>query len=253
MTQLRALYSPFAFAQQFRTCQCYDAVSAVLAKKEGNDKEGSLAPRAFAKLQRIGAAAHNDGDSDESYGYSPVQVVLGWLLHHKGVGVVPGTTDAQHLAENSPLSLGSMPKFSPREALDIENAVTALVTGVDIPDAEVSLVQERGEAALSANAASKEALVERSDHAGRTSAEAEVVATFFNALPQKSVRIFHVHPHSGEQMQISHSIPPGRSGRIIVNREDVLIAYDGHGVAVKKFLVEDGTNSGNVDFSVESS
>jgi len=86
------------------------------------------------------------------------------------------------------------------------------------------------------------------DHGGGTG----IVATFFNTLPRNNVRIFHVHPESGEQIQISHSIPPGRSGRMIVNRNDVLIAYDGHGVAVKKFLVEELRGNGSVDFSVEA-
>ena len=76
-----------------------------------------------------------------------------------------------------------------------------------------------------------------------------VVATFFNTL-HRNIRIFQVHPETGRQIQLSQSIPPGRSGRLIVRPADVLIAYDGHGVAVKKFLVE-GFNDGRMDFSME--
>ena len=40
---------------------------------------------------------------------------------------------------------------------------------------------------------------------------------------------------------------------MIVNIDDVLIAYDGHGVAVKKFLVETSAGNGeSVDFIIES-
>lgn len=65
--------------------QCYDVASTIM---NGKDK----AHGAYQKLERLGAK-HNGGSSDESsYGYSPVQVVLGWLVHHRGVGVIPGTT-----------------------------------------------------------------------------------------------------------------------------------------------------------------
>jgi hypothetical protein len=68
-----------------------------------------------------------------------------------------------------------------------------------------------------------------------------------------------MQPVTGEQIQLSHGIPPGRSGRMIVDVDDVLIAYDAHGSAVKKFLVKrltgnDGSSNGggSVDFTVES-
>ena len=65
--------------------QCDDVASTIM---NGKDK----AHGAYQKLERLGAK-HNGGSSDESsYGYSPVQVVLGWLVHHRGVGVIPGTT-----------------------------------------------------------------------------------------------------------------------------------------------------------------
>jgi len=65
--------------------QCYDVASTIMNGKE-------KAHGAYQKLERLGAK-HNGGSSDESsYGYSPVQVVLGWLVHHRGVGVIPGTT-----------------------------------------------------------------------------------------------------------------------------------------------------------------
>ena len=76
-----------------------------------------------------------------------------------------------------------------------------------------------------------------------------VIATFFNTL-HRNIRIFQVHPETGRQIQLSQSIPPGRSGRLIVRPDDVLIAYDGHGVAVKKFLVE-GSSDGRIDFSMD--
>ena len=97
-----------------------------------------------------------------------------------------------------------------------------------------------------------------------------MVAIFLNALPRsppRSVRMFLVHPDTGEQVQLSHAIPPGRSGRLIANVGDVLVAYDGYGSAVGKFLVEgpsgsssssssgneSDSSSGSVDFVVEES
>ncbi|KAL3783983.1 hypothetical protein HJC23_013363 [Cyclotella cryptica] len=77
-----------------------------------------------------------------------------------------------------------------------------------------------------------------------------VVANFFNSL-KRNVRIFRVHPKTGSQMQLSSSILLGKSGCILVDVYDVFIAYDGHGVVVKKFLVEADENVGTVDFTVE--
>jgi hypothetical protein len=187
-------------------------------------------------------------------------VALGYLVRHRGVGVVPGTTDASHLAENSPSSLGGMRMFSPREVLDIETALLALVNGEDAavaPDAAggaIGVVWGEGD--------------DVSDGGGEGGG---VVATFHNALPRsppRSVRMFLVHPHTGEQVQLSRAIPPGRSGRLIANVGDVLVAYDGCGSAVGKFLVEGPSGSsssssslgnesnnsgGSVDFVVEES
>ncbi|KAL7529533.1 hypothetical protein ACHAXR_003017, partial [Thalassiosira sp. AJA248-18] len=233
--------------------QCYDVASTILNGREG-------APSAYAKLERIGATHGAMVDNDEqdwiggkssdssgdAYGYSPVQVVLGWLVHHRGVGVVPGTTNGAHLAENSPMSLGSMPRFSPREALDVETAVLALVNAEEIDEDSNGTSANGAEEVIDASGSHHGTI--NSSLGVSIEGEEGVVATFFNTLPSRSIRIFHVHPGSGEQMQLSHSIPPGRSGRMIVNTEDVLIAYDGHGVAVKKFLVEEEVN-GSVDFA----
>ena len=212
--------------------QCIDAASAVLTGK-------STAPEAYATLERMGAK-HGSVDED---GYSAVQLVLGWLVQ-RGVGVFPGTTSATHLAENSPLTLASMPKFSPRENLDIETALLTIV------NSKGSNTNENGEITENdgiepVNTASMN--VELT--ANGSQLDGGVVATFFNTL-QRNVRIFQVHPETGRQIQLSRAIPPGRNGRLIVQPDDVLIAYDAYGVAVKKFLVEEDT-SGSVDFTCE--
>jgi diketogulonate reductase-like aldo/keto reductase len=224
--------------------QCYDVVSTVLKGKES-------APVAYSKLVRIGAK-HGGLMEEEGDGYSPIQVVLGYLVHHRGVGVIPGTTNDGHLAENSPSSLGNMQRFGPREVLDIETSLLALVNGKDdtTSDDADTLGKTIGEERfVTANGSVME------DVDDTTKEEGGVVVTFFNTLPHpRSVRIFQIHPSTGEQIQLSHGIPPGRSGRMIVNIDDVLIAYDGHGVAVKKFLVEKSSGNGeSVDFIIESS
>lgn len=219
--------------------QCIDAASTILAGKE-------TAPKAYATLERIGAM-HGSLDEGEGvsgvYGYSPIQVVLGWLVQ-RGVGVVPGTTNPAHLAENSPVSLASMPKFSPRENLDIENAILAIVNGEDESDAESGELASITQAELGSQAENVEVT------ATGNQLDGGVIATFFNTF-HRNIRIFQVHPETGRQIQLSRSIPPGRSGRLIVRPDDVLIAYDGHGVAVKKFLVE-GSSEGRIDFSMDS-
>ena len=153
-------------------------------------------------------------------------------------------TDASHLAENSPSVIGDMPRFTPREVLEVEMAVLSLVKDVEMN--VLSLVDEEDFDISTSDV--EEASIESGNG---------IVATFFNSLPSsRSVKIFQIHPTTGEQIQISHAIPSGRSGRMIVNVNDVLVAYDGHGVAVKKFLVEDDSKegeekgSGSVDFTV---
>ena len=139
-----------------------------------------------------------------------------------------------------------MPRFTPREVLEVEMAVLSLVKDVEMN--VLSLVDEED---------TEDFDISRSDvEEASIEAGSGIVATFFNSLPSsRSVKIFQIHPTTGEQIQISHAIPSGRSGRMIVNVNDVLVAYDGHGVAVKKFLVEDdnkgeGKGSGSVDFTV---
>ena len=228
--------------------QVYDAPSTVLTGRE-------RAPRAYARLERMGARhggiQEGVGDVYGGYGYSAIQMVLGWLVQ-KGVGVIPGTKNLQHLVENGPMTLMSMPRFTAREMLDVEMAVLALMKGEDLEGEKM----ERNEKKIPAVVMGEDALLahgmeEISPHNEESFNihEEGVVATFFNAL-RRNIRIFQVHPRTGQQLQVSKSIPPGRSGRIIVNPRDVLIAYDGHGVAVKKFLVEDN-HGGRVDFSVE--
>ncbi|KAL7462911.1 hypothetical protein ACHAXS_003286 [Conticribra weissflogii] len=200
-----------------------------------------------------------DGNKS-SYGYSAIQMVLGWLVQ-RGVGVIPGTKNLTHLIENGPMSLATMPEFNARESLDIENAIMSFVTGVDL-DEESTVINNnigdnskkgghrfgRGEFG-SEEIFYDETITEYHTRGKEIPADEGVVATFFNAL-RRNVRIFHVHPTTGQQIQVSGSIPPGRSGRLIVNPRDVLIAYDGYGVAVKKFLVN-ADHGGRMDFSVE--
>ena len=245
--------------------QCYDVASTVMNGKQ-------KASGAYSKLERIGArhngssSNNNDGgehnkDDMSSIGYSPVQVVLGWLIHHRGVGVIPGTTDARHLVENSPSTLVNMPRFTPREVLEIEMAVLSLVKDVEMSALSAVDDDENGSDGFGDNVDVMYTNPDgtssrRSSSSGVNSEDEEgIVATFFNSLASRSVRIFQIHPTTGEQLQISHSIPSGRSGRMIVNVDDVLVAYDGHGVAVKKFLVAGDAlvdGNGSVEFTVLS-
>ena len=124
-----------------------------------------------------------------------------------------------------------MRQFSPREVLDIETALLALVNGEDAavaPDAAGGAIAALGSAHRGVVGGEGYDVSDGGEGGG-------VVATFLNALPRsppRSVRMFLVHPDTGEQVQLSHAIPPGRSGRLIANVGDVLVAYDAHGLAV---------------------
>lgn len=204
---------------------CYDAASSILGGKEE-------AATAYKLLERMGANHSTTPGQDDSNGYSAVQLVLGWLIQ-RGVTVVPGTADTKHLIENSPQVLSAIPKFGPRMVLDVEMAVRALVRRQDIDDEHEH---------------KKHDIVMETDVDGSDEG-AGVVATFFNSF-KRNVRIFKIHPTTGRQIPLSSSIAPGRSGRIMVDTNDVLVAYDGYGTALKKFLVED-QGVGRVDFAVE--
>jgi len=238
--------------------QCYDAVSTILKGRED-------APHAYSILERIGAKhgyESSGGTRDATYGYSPIQVVLGYLVHHRGVGVIPGTTDISHLAENSPSSLESMPRFSPRQVFDIEMAIQTLLNKDDRIVESENKNHAMGD--LSATTSENNVVITGTGFTRSVTGNNEIaangdemVATFFNTLPHpRSVRIFQIHPETGEQIQLLHGIPSGRSGRLIVNVDDVLIAYDAYGVAVQKFLVEEDSGqekmNGHVDFIVKS-
>ena len=200
----------------------------------------------------VGVGGGGGSNEDGFYGYSPIQVALGYLVRHRGVGVVPGTTDASHLAENSPSSLGGMRMFSPREVLDIETALLALVNGEDAAVAPVAA----GGAIAALGSVHRGVVGGEGDDVSDGGGEGGVVATFLNALPRsppRSVRMFLVHPDTGEQVQLSHAIPPGRSGRLFANVGDVLVAYDGYGSAVGKFLVEGPSGSSSSSSSSSSS
>ena len=195
--------------------------TADLEEGGGGDSSGGVGRSG----NEVGVGGGGGSNEDGFYGYAPIQVALGYLVHHRCVGVVPGTTDASHLAENSPSSLGRMRMFSPREVLDIK---TTLANGED---------------AVATDAVGGAVAALGSVHKGVGGEDEGVGRTFLNALPPhsppRSVRIFLVHPDAGEQVQLSRAVPPGRSGRLIANIGNVLVAYDAHGSAVGRFWSRD--------------
>ena len=119
-----------------------------------------------------------------------------------------GTTNMAHLWENSPICLGGMPKFSPREALDVKHAVLVLVNGKDIGEegggALLTNVVEEGvikHTGCSYHHGSRSTNISGSNNNNLSTTnkeegggEGRVVATFFNTLLRNSIHIFHVHP-----------------------------------------------------------
>ena len=81
-----------------------------------------------------------------------------------------------------------MPRFTPREVLEVEMAVLSLVKDVEMN--VLSLVDEEDFDISTSDV--EEASIESGSG---------IVATFFNSLPSsRSVKIFQIHPTTGESL-----------------------------------------------------
>ena len=197
--------------------QVYNAVQSIL------DNENK-SPRAFKVLERIGASYHQSIDAPRvsNNNFSAIHVVLAWLVQ-RGFGIVPGSSNFDHMTENSPEAITQFPKLIPRHSVDVETAISSLLRGVDLEE-------------------------EESDNLGKDFNEG-VVATFFNAMAQ-SLKIFVVDPKSGRQVPVSRYIEAGKSNRIIANPNDVFVVYDLNGSVVKRYRITE-RHGGEEEFPME--
>lgn len=78
-----------------------------------------------------------------------------------------------------------------------------------------------------------------------------VITTFFNGLSSKSIKLFLISSAdddtNGYPIPVTIWMDPGKSKRVLANPNDVYVAYDGHGNAIKKFW----TSGGEETFSIE--
>lgn len=161
------------------------------------------APRSFTALQRIGISF----SKDTGFQPSRAQILFSWLIRH-GYGIIPACSQDYHLQENLPQVIRQVPKFSDLQDVDVRTALASLLQGVDASEYHFSGVDtSKG-----------------------------VVVTFFNAL-NRSVKLFAVK--NGRQISVSVWLEKGKSNRIIASRNDVFVAYDVHGSAIKRYRIED--------------
>jgi len=174
------------------------------------------APKAYGILTRIGLSYEKP---NHSITYPPPTILMAWCLQH-GYGVIPGASNEQHIIQNSPAALLSLPVFHTRHDMDIETAIRALLSGKDTDDIRYSAIDP--------------------DHG--------VIATFFNAF-SKAVKLFLI-ADGGKHIPVSVWMEPGKTDRVMANQKDIFVAYDGHGNAVKKFCVSQ-INGGEESFTIE--
>ena len=163
----------------------------------------TLSPKSFAALQRIGL---NYAIDDMPSGFSGAQVISAWLVQH-GHGVIPESSQEQHLIENLPQYVRKIPKFANLHDVDVHTSLVSLLKGIDTSEYHFSGIDtSRG-----------------------------VVVTFYNDF-SKAVKIFAFK--NGRQIAASAWMETGKSNRVIASAKDVFVAYDVEGTAIKRFKIE---------------
>ena len=89
-------------------------------------EQAAIAPRAFRHIQKVANDLSQSGRK-----YTPGQVVLAWLIQH-GVSVIPRTSRMSHLAENSAISLASVPGLDDMQVETVAHAVEAYLSTQDL-------------------------------------------------------------------------------------------------------------------------
>ena len=144
--------------------------------------------------------ALNDIKDDLSYkgtgNYTLPQIVFKWLVQND-VSVVPRTSNEERLAENSAVSIASMPELTDSEQATVKSAVSALLTKEDM----------------------KPPLVE-----------------WINQAEKGLMHIFWVHVETGEEVPVKESLGPGESYNAFTQRGHKFVVYY-EGTKVKKEMV----------------
>mmetsp|Transcript_41894 Transcript_41894/g.100938 ORF Transcript_41894/g.100938 Transcript_41894/m.100938 type:complete len:455 (+) Transcript_41894:301-1665(+) len=105
--------------------------------------ETPLAFRALGDIARA-LSAFAKSEYGEDARYSEVQVLLKWFTQNK-VSVIPRTRSLDHLEENSPESIGSMPNLTAEEEEQVSAIVRAIFEGHDFDQPRATFVNSASE------------------------------------------------------------------------------------------------------------
>merc|ERR1719296_329199 len=148
---------------------------------------------------------------------------MSYLLQH-GYGIVPGTSNVNHLKFNAPQYLIS-------SFLQIASSNNTDVHKQFIQYSHPDIAKNNSSDFIDPNQG--------------------VITTFFNGLASKSIKLFLISANTnGYPIPVTIWVDPGKSKRVLANPNDVYVAYDGHGNAIKKFWISQ-ENGGEETFSIE--
>ena len=166
----------------------------------------AMTPNAYALLQNLGnvlfhahlSQGHLTITGEGAY-YSVPRLILSYLVRHK-VCVLPHAYKAEHLADDSPESVGGLANFlSERRVAEIGAALKALLSENDLPE----------------------------DHGLGMEGENEVAVVFHNHL-EGDAHIFRVMQHIGDgKGEKEVAIPPERGGTVKSGDSVTIIANKG--------------------------
>lgn len=104
--------------------QAYNIMNGALQRK-------SEAPKSFSVLTKLAADLTSRAEDIDKPTITEAMVLMAWLVQ-EGIAVIPRSSSSIHQVENSPVSIGSVPKMSYEEKVKVKNAVSALMKGVDL-------------------------------------------------------------------------------------------------------------------------
>lgn len=197
-------------------------------------ERSTITPNAYALLQNLGGViyrAHLEGvqhgikrhqDGQEQY-YTVLRLVLSYLVR-QGICVLPHAYKAEHLADDAPESVGGLAKFlSDRRVAEIGAALTALVSGNDLPE----------------------------DHGLGREDENKVAVGFHNQMADEVLvtRDGNAEEEGPTHQELGWTVKSGDSVLVIANTGDSFVAYGYDGRKQGSYTVN-AEGGGAVDYTI---
>ena len=156
--------------------QAFNVVNGVFYDRDFED-----APNAILALNDI----KDDLSSQRGGNYTLPQIVFKWLVQND-VSVIPRTSSAERLAENSASAIALMPPLSRQEQETVKSAVAALLSKEDMKPP---------------------------------------LAEWINRAEKGVMNIFWVHAETGEEVPVKESLAPGESYNAYTQRGHKFVVY----------------------------